>query len=262
VIAGDFANYDGTLNANLLWRMLDVIEAFYENSSAEDRMRRRSMWCEIVNSIHINSDDVYSWTHSQPSGCPMTTILNCGYHSISARYVFLVCAAKYMPELASLRYYNLFVRHFNFGDDDAWNISDAIIEWFNQVTITEAYATFGMEYTDEAKTGVIVPFRSRDDINFLKRTFRWDDVQCRFRAPLALETIREMAMWNKGTIDPFDLTAEVLCNAVVELAQHDRETFDRELPAFEKARRILSERVSVNFETYDDYQRIEAVKYC
>lgn len=262
VIAGDFANYDGTLNADLLWRMLDVIEAFYENSSAEDRMRRRSMWCEIVNSIHINSDDVYSWTHSQPSGCPMTTILNCGYHSISARYVFLVCAAKYMPELASLRYYNLFVRHFNFGDDDAWNISDAIIEWFNQVTITEAYATFGMEYTDEAKTGVIVPFRSRDDINFLKRTFRWDDVQCRFRAPLALETIREMAMWNKGTIDPFDLTAEVLCNAVVELAQHDRETFDRELPAFEKARRILSERVSVNFETYDDYQRIEAVKYC
>jgi len=260
VIAGDFGNYDGTLNAELLWRVLDVIESFYQGTE-EEKQIRRAMWSEIVYSIHLNGNSVYSWTHSQPSGCPMTTILNCCYHSISARYVYLVCALKHKPELASLSYYTQYIRHFNYGDDDAWNISHEIIDWFNQVTITEAYATFGMEYTDEAKSGVIVPYRTRDEINFLKRNFEWDNVNCRFRAPLSLETIREMAMWNRKTIDQYQLTADVLQEAVHELSLHKKEVFDRELPNFERARVIVSKNTPCFFQTYEEYGRIENVLY-
>lgn len=260
VIAGDFGNYDGTLNAELLWRVLDVVESFYKGTE-EEKAVRRSLWSEIVNSIHLNGQNLYSWTHSQPSGCPMTTILNCCYHSISARYVYLVCAQKYMPSMLSLSNFDKYVRHFNYGDDDLWNLSDVIIGWFNQLTITEAYATFGMEYTDEAKTGNIVAYRKLDEVNFLKRVFRWDDEQMRYRAPLALDVIREMAMWNRKTVDPYILTADVLQEAVHELAQWDESTFNRELPSLERAREILAEFTPCAFETYRQYQEVEYARY-
>jgi len=256
ILAGDFGNYDGSLNAAMLWAVLDIIEDFYDGTP-EERMIRRCIWSEIVNSIHIVGDQLYMWTHSNPSGCPITAILNSVFHSISARYVFLWCARKYSPENEDLAIYKKYVRHVNYGDDDLWGIADCIIDWFNQNTITEAYATIGMTYTDEAKTGVYAAYRSMSEVNFLKRRFRFDFDQSRYRAPLALETLREMPMWVRGDRDIDILTATTLEEAVHELAQHDRQTFDRELPAFERARKIICDRTPCTFKTYDAYQRIE-----
>lgn len=259
VCAGDFENYDGTLHSNILWKVLDMINEFYGTEDEESNKIRIAIWCEVVNSIHIFDDQVYMWGHSQPSGCPMTTILNCSYHSISARYVFMSLARRLAPSYANFPAFRKYVRHFNYGDDDLWCIADEIIDWFNQVSITEAYKELSMKYTDEAKTGEIVPYRRLSEVNFLKRTFRWDDNQCRYRAPLAMETIKEMAMWNHGTVDEYELCASVLEDAVHELAQHDEVTFRTELPLFEKAARIVGERFPVYFDTYEGYQEREAI---
>lgn len=253
VLAGDFANYDGTLHPSILWEVLHLINKWY-NDSAENQLVRTALWSEIVNSIHIVGDTFYMWNHSQPSGCPMTTILNCTYHSISARYVYILCARTYKPELTGLDNYAKFVRHVNYGDDDVWSISPIIIEWFNQITITEAYKYLGMTYTDEAKTGNIVASRRLDEINFLKREFRWDKDQARFRAPLSLSTIKEMAMWNHGTVDQYPLTASILQDAVRELAQHSEDVFNQHLPDFERAALVVRKRAPVNFKTYFQYQ--------
>jgi len=156
--------------------------------------------------------------------------------------------------MTPLTHFHKYVRHVNYGDDDVWCISNSIIDWFNQVTITEAYLALGMTYTDEAKTGNIVPYRSLDEINFLKRSFRFDTVQQRWRAPLALETIREMPMWIHGKVDTYELTASNLEQAVRELAQHPKEVFDRELPPFEVARKVVSKKYPVYFLTYEAYQ--------
>lgn len=45
-----------------------------------------------------------------------------------------------------------------YGDDNALNISIRVIEWYNQTEITRALATFGLTYTDEAKSGICVPY--------------------------------------------------------------------------------------------------------
>jgi len=262
VIAGDFSNYDGTLNAQFLWAVLEVIDNFYEAASAEDKLVRRALWSEIVNSIHVSGNHVYMWTHSNPSGCPLTAILNSVYHSLSARYVFIALAWENEAELANMQAYNKYVRHVNYGDDDVWNISDSIISWFNQDTIAKAYETIGMTYTDEAKTGTCLPFRKMSEIAFLKREFRWDETQARYRAPLSLDTIREMPMWVRSRVDVYELTATTLEEAVHELAQHGRDVFERELPRFEEARRIIGKRVNCTFLSYDAYQQLETVRWC
>jgi len=259
VLAGDFTNYDGTLHPDILWIVLDGINE-WDNAPFEVCTIRRAIWSEIVNSIHLVDNVFYMWNHSQPSGCPMTTVLNCSYHSISARYVYLECARRNCPEKASLDFFRSLIRHFNYGDDDVWSIADEIVAWFNQVTISEAYSRIGMKYTDEAKSGELVPYRELCEIDFLKRKFRWDSAQCRYRAPLALATVREMPMWNHGSVDQYVLTATILQDAVRELAQHDESVFDVELPAFKRAAEVIRKRVPVFFKTYQQYQIEEAIK--
>jgi hypothetical protein len=126
--------------------------------------------------------------------------------------------------------------------------------------MTAAFLKIGMIYTDESKSSDVVPYRSLDEINFLKREFRWDVAQCRYRAPLSLVIIREMAMWNNGTVDQYIVTANVLETAVRELAQHSEEVFNRELPDFERAAAVLRLRTPVMFKTYRQYQFDEVQK--
>jgi hypothetical protein len=255
VIAGDFTNYDGTLHPQILWEILTLINAWYgQTAEHEDNTIRRALWSEIVNSVHIVKNTFYMWNHSQPSGCPMTTILNCTYHSISARYVYILCAQRYSPKFQGIRHFDSFIRHVNYGDDDLYCISDEVIDWFNQETISEAYKEISMVYTDESKSNVLVPYRKLTEVNFLKRTFRWDKDFKRYRAPLALDTIREMAMWVHGTVDTYELTADTLREAVFELAQHDRQTYERELPPFEAGAKLLRTKTPCALERYEDYQ--------
>lgn len=257
VVAGDFSNYDGTLSAAILWKCLDIIEKFYDGTEAERKIRR-ALWIDIVNSVHVSGTTLYMWTHSQPSGCPITALLNSLYHSVIARYVWILCARKYSPEKVSLTEFDKHVVHNNFGDDDVWNIHPDVVSWFNQETMTWAFAQIGMTYTDELKTGVIVQTRTLDEIQFLKRKFRYDHSQARYRAPLALDTILEMPMWVKGDRNVREITSETLSEAAHELAQHQQGTFDTWFPRFEEAAKI----VPTVFSTYREYQEVEFNKYC
>jgi hypothetical protein len=83
-----------------------------------------------------------------------------------------------------------------------------------------------MEYTDEDKTGNIVPFRSLAEISFLKRKFRYDTDLCRHVAPLDLDTILEMTMWVRGDLDHNARCAINIEHAYRELAMHGRDVFE------------------------------------
>jgi hypothetical protein len=113
-----------------------------------------------------------------------------------------------------------------YGDDNIINMSDFIAPIFNQVTITRGYADIGMEYTDEDKTGNIVPYRSLSEISFLKRKFRYDTDLCRHVAPLDLDTILEMTMWVRGDLDHNARCAINIEHAYRELAMHGRDVFE------------------------------------
>jgi hypothetical protein len=270
VIAGDFSNYDGTLSSAIMWEVLDIVETFYENASEEDRQIRRGLWCDLVNSIHATTPFngmehgketiLYQWNHSQPSGNPMTVILNSVYHSIVARYVFKLCARRYCPTRVGLDNWDRFVRHANYGDDDLYNIHPEIIDWFNQLTMTEMFKEIGMTYTDEAKTGELVKSRKLEEVAFLKRKFRWDAEEARWRCPHSLDVILEMPMWVKKGANVYSLTAEVLEEAVHELAQHEKSVWDQYIGRFLEARKLLLPKANAKLLTFDEYQEVERAR--
>ena len=255
VIAGDFSNFDGTLLLEILAEIVEIINSFY-NDGEENAQIRRVLWREIINSIHLCGDDLYMWTHSQPSGCPITAILNSLYNSISMRYVWLLV----VPEsLQTMKAFNEHVAMVSYGDDNCVNISDEVINDFNQVTIAEGYKKIGMTYTDEAKSGDMIPYRSIGEISYLKRGFQWDEEEHQFVAPLELAVVLEMINWVRGDFDHEERTVENMETSAFELSLHGREVFDHWIGKYKQAARGFQTRPL--FLTYDEYRFVEAKKY-
>jgi len=255
VIAGDFSNFDGTLVLELLAEVVEIVNKFYDDGE-ENAQIRRVLWKEIVNSVHVCGDNVYLWTHSQPSGCPITAILNSLYNSISMRYVWLTV----MPEeYHTMKAFNDHVAMVSYGDDNCVNISDAVIDHFNQLTIAEGYREMGMTYTDETKSGAMIPYRSIGEISYLKRGFQWDEDEHQYLAPLDLSVVLEMTNWVKGDFDHEERTIENMETSAFELSLHGREIFEQWIGKYKQAARGFQMRPL--FLTYDEYRFVEAKKY-
>lgn len=257
VVAGDFTNYDGTLAAEIIWKFCDLCNRFYEDEFSHTRYL---MFVDLINSIHVAGDRVYQWTHGQPSGCALTVIINSVYHSIALRVAYCYVAAKYMPLLMNMIAFNQYVSHANYGDDDVTNIHPEIIEWFNQTTLTEGFSEFGMTYTSETKGTDAPKFRLLQEVTFLKRHFRFDHSQARYRGALILDTVMEMTNWISGK-DTWELCALQLQDAMYELSHHDEQTFNTVGKLFEAQRKVVATYVSVTFLTYSGYQAIDAIRY-
>ena len=267
IVAGDFSNYDGTLAASILWKVLDLIEEFYENATEEEKSFRRLMWLDIVHSVHATTGAdgkalIYMWTHSQPSGCPATVIINSIYHSLAARYVYKLCAEKYAPEMANLANWDKNVSHVNYGDDDVYNISPRIVEWFNQLTMAEMFEKIGMTYTDEAKTGTLCKYRKLEDVAFLKRKFVYMPELSAWASPLDLSVILEMSMWVKSSKNIPELTSETLGDAVMELGQHGEEIYNAYRPKFVEAAAIVAKSggTRVHVPLYSEIKRDHVIR--
>lgn len=255
VIAGDFSNFDGTLVLEILAEIVEIINHFYDDGPVNAQVRR-VLWKEIINSIHVCGDNVYLWTHSQPSGCPITAILNSLYNSISMRYVWLTV----MPEeYCTMKAFNDHVAMVSYGDDNCVNISDSVIDKFNQLTIAAGYAEIGMTYTDEAKSGDMIPYRSINEISYLKRKFAWNEEEHQYVAPLEFSVVLEMMNWVRGDFNLEERTGENMETSAFELSLHGRTTFEQWIGKYKAASRDFEVRPMLL--TYDEYRDVEAKKY-
>lgn len=240
-IAGDFSNYDASLVPELLWGVFNVVDQFY---AGEDQKIRMLLWSEVVNSWHVVGDKIHLWSQSNPSGCPITSLLNSVAHSIAARYAYLIGAANYCPKQCDLLSFRQNVVHRSFGDDDLWSVSEAA-KWLTQDVLTEGFASLGMTYTDEAKSTESRGHRRLTEVTFLKRAFRWDDEISRWVGPLSLNVVLEMAMWLHSSSDVYLQTGETLETAVMELAIHSKDVYDLWMPVFQRCQRKLERYVQV-----------------
>jgi hypothetical protein len=114
VIAGDFGNFDGSLVAQILWAIfweifVPWLEMFNDLNSQEGRDILKiclGLWAHLVHSVHIFGDNVYMWTHSQPSGNPFTVIINCLYNSIIMRVSWIRIMRRDCPNFMSMKFFS------------------------------------------------------------------------------------------------------------------------------------------------------------
>lgn len=265
VIAGDFGNFDGSLVAQILWAIfweiyVPWLRQFEDISTPKGLDTLKiclGLWTHLVHSVHIFDDNVYMWTHSQPSGNPFTVIINCLYNSSIMRIAWIRIMRRDCPEWMSMKWFRKHVAMITYGDDNELNITDDAIEYFNQITISDIMTQMKHEYTDEAKTGNIVKSRLLEDTFFLKRGFRFCPELQRTVAPLKIEVIYEMLNWTRNTIDPNTILMTNIDTAFREIVYHGREEYDK---LYSGISRITNDLPYVpQILTYDQY--LHDVKY-
>jgi len=216
IIAGDFSNFDGSLNSQLLGRIAEIVSDWYDDG--EENARIRHVLTEyLFNAFWLIDGTVLQLNHSQPSGNPLTTLINCVYNMLIFRYIYLLALEDNGYPLTLCNYSSRVASIF-YGDDSICAISNTAIEWFNQHSITKYMLRTGHEYTDETKSGNPPPYRDISEVTFLKRGF--ENKLGFWQAPLSKLTIEDMCMWSRSGIEPQEAMHQTTRIASFEASLH------------------------------------------
>lgn len=221
VVAGDFTDFDGSLNSAILKKIFEIINEWYDDEWSRERLLLAEGICH---SYHIAGPRVYRWTHSQPSGNPLTAILNSIYNSLATRMAWIYLAKKAgHEEFYPSANFNRHVRMVSYGDDNLISVSDEVKDWFNMEQLVEGYRAAGMKYTSEAKDGLTYTTKPLEECSFLKRGFRrWRGFTL---APLQQNSINEALNWCHKRANTRDVIEEMARTQVAEWALHDPKKF-------------------------------------
>jgi len=250
--AGDYGRYDASAQPQVHDEICTISCEFYALGATdeqlaqleEDNLVRRVFFAEVYNSRHFSTflipDDsggckprgiVYQWHKSLPSGHPMTSICNSMYNSIQFRLCWIDAWG-----IEHISHFSEEVALADFGDDNVFNVSDKGAPLFNQDTLPDLMANYGMEFTNEMKSGTVATMRDLESVSFLKRRWRFEGGEVnRYIAPLDLGTIREMPYWYRESADKTmtECVKENIIGALMEYSLHDPSIWEIE------ARRLI-----------------------
>jgi hypothetical protein len=227
-LAGDFTNFDGTLNLNLLWEIYRFIESMYKR----DDPICKALWTELVDSQQLFGNTVIHVPRGQPSGNPATTLINT-FYNIGLMYLTL---HEVMEEIGTIDAYEIQEELLDnyrgefYGDDNILSFSKKLVNIMDPNLITKVMAKYGHKYTTDAKDTSFFEYKTLYEISILKRHFSFDNKLQAWIAPLELISILEPINWDKVQDGHYDLKKiQMQVNvrtAIRELSLHDSETFN------------------------------------
>jgi len=114
------------------------------------------------------------------------------------------------------------------GDDNGGVVDDDYKHIYNDITISEVFSKYGMNYTPPEKQGVqAIGVCSLEDFVYLKSNFVRDDRfgDC-WRMALKDEVLREMLNWVTDSGDPWDLLMMTIDDSMRGMFAHGKVRFD------------------------------------
>lgn len=226
-IDGDYSEFDGRQPFEYHLLFAKLANHFYATSPdhhPDHDLARIQLIKDVCCPYIIIDNEVYALTGVNTSGNALTTHLNNFVNQMAVRYCYNLLA-EFQPRPPGPYHEN--VSLICYGDDNVLNISPDVISWFNQLTITEAMAEQNFIYTSANKEDALVPYRTLDQITFLKR--RFTRVQDRIHLALDPKVIKEMVFWVRAPESPkhnYQLTLDNCDTALLESTLHGEEFYD------------------------------------
>nr|QKK82957.1 hypothetical protein [Pittosporum tobira picorna-like virus] len=249
VIAGDYKNFGPALMEQVAMEAFRCIIRWYQHYAKDDFSQYRWILAqEILGALHLCQNLIYSVGCGIPSGSPITDILNS-----MVNMLYIRVAWKNLTQQPFTEYY-LNVKTLTYGDDVSINVSDKYKEIFNTVTLNSFFGKHKIVFTDESKTGEIIPYRKLFDTTFLKRGFKQHpDFQGYYLAPLDKISVEGASNWVNRKHDLNEAT-------MVNIDASSRLAFGHGRDYFNKVRKTLLEaaaKVGLNVKllTFDEINR-------
>lgn len=226
IIAGDYGKFDKKMTAQVILAAFDAIIAIlkFAGWGPEDLLVIYGIAEDTAYSYVNCNGDLVMLYGSNPSGHPLTVVINSIVNALYMRYCYITLNVG--RECDSFKSN---VNLLTYGDDNVMGVNKSI-SWFNHTAIVQVLASIGVEYTMADKESESVPYISIHDVSFLKRTWRWDDEVGAYLCPLEEQSIHKMLCMNipSKTISAEMQMVAVMCSAVNEWFFYGRERFEQE----------------------------------
>jgi len=228
IFAGDYEKFDKNFLAVLLawifWILIEIFMKFGKYHPNEAHFIRAAMWAvatDIIFAVTLYRGDLFMFWGTNPSGNPLTVIINSIGNSVYMRIAYLALRPP-----ACLANFQDYVVLYTYGDD---NISGVSLEapWFNQATVSAVLGKYGIVYTDDTKSKELLPYRHISEVTFLKRSWLQHDSYPWISAPLSLDSIfkaMQVCVASK-TLTPQQQFIAVMDSVNNEMFQHGPEAF-------------------------------------
>lgn len=252
LIAGDYKNFDKEMAAIMILAAFDIIiEICRAAGYTEDELRVVKGIAEdtAFPLMDFNGDLVETFG-GNPSGHPLTVIINGLVNSLYLRYVFEVLRRSGKLDVngfsdftgceISLDNFQKLIALMTYGDDNAMGVSSRI-PGFNHTSIQSVLSDIGITYTMAEKDAVSKPFIHIDDVSFLKRTWKFDKDVGAYLAPLEEESIIKSLTVN---VISKSVTPEVQAIAVISTALREYFFYGKEI--FHEKTKMFKEIVEEN----------------
>lgn len=227
IVAGDFAGYDTKMFSSLMLAAFDILitlarEGQYDD---EDICVMQGLAADISFPLIDFFGDLIQLDGTNPSGHPLTVIVNSLVNSLYMRYMYLILN----PE-KEVRSFQENVKLMTYGDDNIMGIRKGV-DWYNHTSISQAFAQHGLQYTMADKQAESVPFCHIRDTNFLKRNWRYEADVGDYVCPLELTSIaKSLTVWNYSkTVSQPEQGVDIISSAVREYFFHGRNLFEEKV---------------------------------
>lgn len=226
MIAGDYRKFDKKMSPLFMMAAFDIIIDLCEFSgkySPEDIKIIRGIACDTSYPVIDFNGDLVQLFGSNPSGHPLTVIINGLVNCLYMRYAYY----KLDPGETEDTFVDN-VALITYGDDNAAGVSSKV-PWYNHSSIASELGKLGIDYTMADKEAVSVPYIPFSQITFLKRTWMWNkEIGC-YLAPLEHDSIEKMLMvWVKSkTISQEEQILAVVTSANREYFFYGREVYNK-----------------------------------
>jgi hypothetical protein len=224
MVAGDYRDYDKKMAAAVILAVFDVIIKILQKAGwpPEDIIVIRCIAVDTAYALVDFNGDLIEFFGTNPSGHPLTVILNCFANSLYMRYAYTVGNPS-----KTCTDFKQYVALMTYGDDNELGVHIER-DWFNHTTIQKALLDIGVEYTMADKESETVPFVHIDETSFLKRSWRWDSDVGAYLAPLehdSIETMLTMCV-NSETICPEAHAVDIIESAMNEYFFYGKKVFN------------------------------------
>ena len=161
---------------------------------------------------------------SNPSGHPLTVVINSVVNSLYLRYCWYAIAKEKRWWKTPL--FGDKVSAMTYGDDNIMTVAEGYDD-FNHTAIADQLAKVSIKYTMADKDAESVPFISLSEASFLKHYAVWDEELNLYRSPIENDSIAKMLHTHlKSKILSMEQSsAEAIQNAALKYFEFGREVY-------------------------------------
>ena len=235
-IAGDYAKFDGKMSPQFMLMAFKVLIDMAKKSGNYDEDDLKIM-LGIATEISYPTYDYFGtlvqFFGSNPSGHPLTVVINSIVNSLYMRYAYYKIAKT--KKWIRVPLFGGPVSFMSYGDDNIMTVARGF-EDFNHTAIAAVFAEVDIVYTMADKEAESVPFIELSDASFLKHFAVWDDELGLYRSPVEPATIAKMlhAHIKSDVLSMEQSSAEAIQNVALKYFESGREVYTRQVALLEQ----------------------------